>query len=688
MRKVIGFRHYSVGGPDKDAVSGKSYTGHHFYPLTHKNERKHLHVAVRCLLGPDDDCVKQRITSILRSRATAEDGRQCCSGGYYRTIGRAGVVLYFFAMNSPEESSFKEFLEKMRHSCAHVMAQAVQELFPGTKLAIGPAIEDGFYYDFDSPHHFIPEDLPEIEKRMRAVVKEKHPFKHSEHTRDEALGFFDSRGEKYKVELIKELQDSKVSYYTDSDFTDLCKGPHLEHTGQIKKFKLTSIAGAYWRGNEKNPMLQRIYGIAFESQEQLDAYLRLQEEAAKRDHRKLGTELKLFSVHEECGPGLILWHPKGGAVRRILEEWMHSENQKRGYELVYTPHIARLHLWETSGHTSFYGENMYSPIDVDGQKYQLKPMNCPFHILIYKSELRSYRDLPMRLSEQGTVYRYEKSGVVHGLLRVRGFTQDDAHIFCTREQAAAEIGDCLDFAMCILGTFGFEKYEIELSVRDEAHPENYTGRLEDWSHAQEVLKNVLDARKVPYEVKTGEAAFYGPKIDIKLIDAINRPWQLSTIQFDFNLPEKFQLEYVADCGRKRPLMVHRALFGSLERFFGILIEHYAGAFPLWLSPVQVKILTVTSAEEDCAKKVAAAMSAAGIRTELDLRPEKIGLKIREGAMEKVPYLAIIGKQESSAGTVSFRLRGNKNVMGIALDSAVRELAAEIAEKKLESPYIL
>ena len=584
-----------------------------------------------------------------------------------------------------EEKKDAAFVNKMRHSCAHVMAQAVTELFPGTKLGIGPAIEYGFYYDFDSPHHFVPEDLPKIEGRMHKIINERQPFMCAEHSKKEALEKFGADGEKYKVELINDLQDGTISFYSNGGFTDLCKGPHVENTGEIKHFKLTQLAGAYWRGDERNPMLQRIYGIAFQTKEELEAHLKQLEEAAKRDHRKLGAELKLFSITDECGPGLVLWHPRGGRIRKILEDWIRNENIKRGYEMIYTPHIARLHLWQTSGHASFYKENMYSTIDVDNQEYQLKPMNCPFHILVYKNELRSYRDLPLRLSELGTVYRYERSGTLHGLMRVRGFTQDDAHIFCTPEQIEREVDDCFDFAMHIMKTFGF-KSQVTLSLWDESKPESYTGDPKDWQMAQALLEDVLKKRGVEYECIKGEAAFYGPKIDIKVIDAINRPWQLTTIQFDFNLPQKFDLEYVADSGRKRPYMVHRALLGSIERFFGILVEHYAGWFPLWLAPVQAKILTLTSNEVPFAKKLADDMKKAGLRVEVDERPEKIGLKIRETHLEKIPYMIMVGPKEAEAGTVTLRVRSGKNIPGLKPEEVIATLQKEVAGCSLENLY--
>lgn len=577
-------------------------------------------------------------------------------------------------------------IEMKRHSCSHVLAAAVQELFPGTKLGIGPAIENGFYYDFLSDHKFTPEDLKTIEDKMKQIVKSKEPFVRKEISKSEAEALFKSKGEDFKVELISELPEGEISIYTNGSFVDLCRGPHVEHTGVLNNFKLTHTAGAYWRGDEKRPQMQRIYGIAFETKEELKDYIKQQEEAAKRDHRKLGAELQLFNINDDVGPGLVLWMPKGGMLRKVLEDWIKEENLKRGYGLVTTPHIARLHLWEKSGHANFYTDSMFKPIEVDEQKYQLKPMNCPFHIAIYNTALRSYRDLPLRLFELGTVYRYERSGVMHGLLRVRGFTQDDGHIFCAPEQIEKEVQDCFNFAMHIMKTFGFEKFKVELSTWDEKHPENYTGKSEDWHRAQAALEDVLKTNNIPYTAHAGEAAFYGPKIDIKLIDAIGRPWQLSTIQFDFNLPERFDITYVAAEGRKRPLMVHRAMLGSVERFIGILIEHYAGVFPLWLAPVQAKVLTLTDAQVPYAKEVCDKLTAAGLRPELDDRGEKLGAKIRQAHLEKVPYTVIIGAKEAQDRTVTVRLRSGKNVENVKLEDFISKLKEENDTRSLANLY--
>jgi len=577
-------------------------------------------------------------------------------------------------------------LQTVRHSLSHVMAQAVQELFPGTHLGIGPAIDNGFYYDFESGHKFTPEDLKTIENKMKEIIKARQPFSCQNLSKEEAKKLFSGKGEHFKLELIDGLEGDKVSVYANGNFTDLCKGPHIEHTGQINNFKLSHIAGAYWKGDEKRPMLQRVYGLAFETKDALNAYIKQQEEAAKRDHRKLGTELDLFSINEDIGPGLILMHPKGGMLRKVLEDWIREENLKHGYDLVFSPHIARLHLWQKSGHAGFYKENMFQPIEVEGEKYQLKPMNCPFHIAIYQSKLRSYRDLPVRLAELGTVYRYERSGVVHGLLRVRGFTQDDAHIFCTPEQMNGEIKDCFDFAMLVMRTFGFGKFSVELSTWDETKPENYSGKKEDWDAAQNSLETVLKENNVPFTVHPGEAAFYGPKIDIKVMDAIGRYWQLSTIQFDFNLPQKFSLEYVSQDGRKRPLMVHRALLGSIERFLGVLIEHYAGLFPLWLAPVQIKVLTLTDAQLPYAQEVVKKMKLAGLRAELDARPEKLGLKIREAHVEKTPYSVIIGAKEAENNTITLRLRDGGNKEGLGVEDFITTAKKEVETKSLEPLY--
>ncbi len=592
------------------------------------------------------------------------------------------------AETSTPNPNSKEFLDALRHSCAHVLAQAVQELFPGTKITIGPAIENGFYYDFDSPHRFTEEDLPKIEKRMRQIAEGNHAFKGQEMSFEEAAKFWEARGEKYKLEILEGLKGQKITHYSHDTYVDLCRGGHLENTKSLRHFKLLSVAGAYWRGDEKNAMLQRIYGTAWATKEDLDKHLKMLEEARARDHRKLGAALDLFSIQEKAGPGLIFWHPKGALIRYLMENWLKSEALKRGYEFVQTPHIAEIGLWDTSGHTSFFKQNMFEPMKVEAASYQLKPMNCPFHILIYKNRLRSYRELPLRLAELGTVYRYERSGVLHGLLRVRGFTQDDAHIFCAPDSAESEVEGCLDFALEVFKIFGFDRYTIEVSTWDSKNPSAYSGKEEDWAHAQNALESVLRKRGVPYQLIAGEAAFYGPKIDVKLIDAIGRPWQLSTVQFDFNLPGKFGLEYVsADGTRQKPLMIHRALFGSFERFFGILIEHYAGNFPLWLSPVQVKILTLTDAEENPAHSLAENLSKAGLRAALDLRPEKISAKIRDAQLEKIPYMVILGPKDVAAKTLSIRLRDGRQSHGISEEKLIQELTQENAFKAISPTWL-
>ncbi|UCC68483.1 MAG: threonine--tRNA ligase [Armatimonadota bacterium] len=547
--------------------------------------------------------------------------------------------------------------EVVRHTASHAMAQAVQQLHPGTLLAIGPAIEDGFYYDFDTSVTFGPEDLEKIEARMAEIVKAALPIARKEMPRAEAIQFFRERSEKYKVELLEDLPDETVTLYSQGDFVDLCRGPHLPSTGRLKAFKLLNTAGAYWRGDERNPMLQRIYGTAFATQEQLDEHLRLRKEAARRDHRLLGRELDLFSLPEQLGGGLALWHPKGALMRYLIEEFWRKEHLKRGYELVFSPHIARARLWESSGHLSFFREGMYGPMMIEDEEYRIKPMNCPFHVLIYKSQLRSYRELPIRYAELGTVYRYERSGVLHGLLRVRGFTQDDAHIICTPDQIHDEIKGCLDFGLFLMHAFGYEQLEMDLSVRGEADHDKYMGSDDEWEIAERSLMEALESRGLAYKRAPGEAIFYGPKIDIKLKDAMGRLWQGPTIQFDFNLTSRFNMEYVgADGERHTPLMVHRALFGSLDRFFGGYIEHTGGAFPLWLSPVQVRILPIADRHHDYAQQVASQLREAGVRIEVDDRKATTGAKIRDGETQKIPYLLIVGDREQSAGTVAVRAR--------------------------------
>ena len=556
------------------------------------------------------------------------------------------------------------------------MAEAILSIFPDVKFAIGPAIEDGFYYDFDLPRPLTPEDLPVIEKKMNEIVKANLPFKRRDLTKNEAKKLFAKQP--YKLELLEEITDDKVGVYEQGKFTDLCRGPHVNTTGEIKAFKLTRIAGAYWRGNEHNAMLQRIYGVAFNSQPELDDYLTRQEEAKKRDHRKLGKELDLFIIPEEIGGGLVIYTPKGGRIRTTIEDFWRQEHFANGYEILYTPHIGLSKLWETSGHLDFYKENMYSPITIDEQEYYIKPMNCPFHILAYKSQTRSYRNLPLRWAELGTVYRYERSGVLSGLMRVRGFTQDDAHIFCTPEQMNSEISEVLRFSLYMLKTFGFKKYKVYLSTR----PADAIGNEKMWQDAQEALRRVIDENKLNYEVDEGGGAFYGPKIDIKIEDALGREWQATTIQFDFNLPERFDMVYVGADGKEhRPYMIHRALLGSWERFFGLLIEQYAGAFPTWLAPVQVKIIPLADRHVEHANKAAAELKSRNIRVEVDDRSERMNLKIRQAQMEKIPYMLILGDKEAADNTVSARRRSGEQLPTQPLASFLEKLTAEIANKE-------
>jgi threonyl-tRNA synthetase len=572
-----------------------------------------------------------------------------------------------------------ESLEVFRHSAAHLLAAAVLELFPDVKLGIGPPIDTGFFYEFLREEPFTPEDLAKIEVKMRELAAKNIPNERKLLPKPEALELYRKWGQSFKCELVEEkATEPMVSFYTTGKFIDFCRGPHIPSTGRIKAFKLMSVAGAYWKGQEGNPQLQRIYGACFYTQQELDEYLHRLEEAKRRDHRRLGQELDLFSIQEAAGPGLIFWHPKGGLVRKVMEDWLRSELLKRGYDLVFTPHVMLLDLWKTSGHTDFYRENMFGPMEVEKADYQLKPMNCPGHILIFKSHLRSYRELPIRLAELGTVYRYERSGVLHGLLRVRGFTQDDSHIFCTPEQLESEVEGCLDFAWEVLRVFGFDKYEVELSARDPKDPEHYAGTVEEWERAEGALINTLKRKNVPYKYMPGEAVFYGPKIDVKLVDAIGRPWQLTTVQFDFNLPRRFGLEYVHEDGaRHQPVMVHRALWGSVERFFGVLIEHYAGAFPAWLAPVQATVLPLSEKFLDYARQVAEKLTAAGFRAHLDDRNEKLQAKIRDAQMQKIPYMLVIGGKEAEAGTVAVRHRSKGDLGPQPLDSFVAALRAEV-----------
>ncbi|MBU2044230.1 MAG: threonine--tRNA ligase [Candidatus Omnitrophica bacterium] len=562
-------------------------------------------------------------------------------------------------------------LEILRHSCSHVMAQAVKELYPEAKLGIGPAIEAGFYYDFDLPVQLVPEDLTKIEAKMKEIIKADQKFERIEVSKEEAVRLMQERNENYKLQLIQSLTDERVSFYKNGSFLDFCRGPHLGSTGEIKDFKLLSVAGAYWRGIETNPVLQRIYGVAFASKKELDEHLKNLDEIKKRDHRKIGKELDLFSIHEEAGAGFVYYHPRGAVIKNIIEDFLRRENSKRGYELVSIPHIAKIDLYDTSGHTSYYRENMYF-MKIDQQDYVIKPMNCPGHILIYKRKLNSYRDLPIRFFELGTVYRYEKSGVLHGLLRVRGFTQDDAHIFCRPDQLKEEIISVLEFIDYTMKKFEFN-YEVNLSTR----PEKFTGQAEDWDRAEKVLKEALEEKNIPFAVDPGAGVFYGPKIDVKLKDALGRLWQGPTVQVDFNLPQRFDLSYIdEDSSKQRPVMIHRAILGSIERFLGALIENYAGKFPLWLSPVQISILNVTKESKDYALKIEEVLKTKGLRVEADTKDETLQKKIREKELLKVPYMAIVGKIEQESGKISLRARGMKNLGTMEIEQLVEKLKQE------------
>ena len=584
-------------------------------------------------------------------------------------------------------------LYRIRHSTAHIMAQAVMEMFPGeAKIAIGPPIEDGFYYDFDLPRPLTPEDLESVEARMREIIAGDFKFQREVLSAEDAQERF--ADQPYKIELIEGLEAGgmdeygepieekpEISIYTHDIFTDLCRGPHVESTKKInpKAVKLLNVAGAYWRGDEKRPMLQRIYGTAWASADELDQYLWKLEEAKKRDHRRLGKELDLYSVSDAVGPGLVLWHPKGGMVRKLAEDYARKEHERGGYEFVYSPHIGKAQLWETSGHLDWYQEGMYAPLDIEGQQYYLKPMNCPFHVQIYKSRTRSYRDLPLRYAEWGTVYRYERSGVLHGLMRVRGFTQDDAHLFCRPDQMPEEIDRVLDFSLNILRAFGFENFQAYLSTRN---PEKAAGRPEDWEAPTEALRNSLERVGVPYEIDEGEAVFYGPKIDLKLNDALGREWQLSTIQFDFILPERFDMAYIGEDGQEhRPYMIHRALFGSMERFMGVLIEHFAGAFPVWLAPIQVTLIPIADRHVEYAEKVAAQLREAGVRVDVNQRSERMNAKIRDAQLQKIPYMLVVGDREAEAEQVAVRLRSGEDLGALSVEAFLERVKAEVLDHK-------
>lgn len=562
--------------------------------------------------------------------------------------------------------------EILRHSAAHIMAQAVQSLFSGARITIGPAIKDGFYYDFDSEGSFSPEDFPRIEAKMKEIIERDLPIVRREVSREEALRLFQERGESYKVELINDIADSKMTLYQQGEFVDLCRGPHLVSTGLVKAFKLTSVAGAYWHGDERNQMLQRIYGTAFPSGETLEKHLLRLEEARRRDHRKLGRELDLFSIHDEAGAGLVIYHPKGALLRMLLEDFEKREHLKRGYHLVVGPQILKLDLWKRSGHYDHYRDKMYFT-EIEGQSYGIKPMNCLAHMLIYKSRIRSYRDLPLRYFELGTVHRHEKSGELHGLLRVRGFTQDDAHILCTPDQLNGEIRDILNFVRDVMNIFDFP-YELEISTRPD---QGTIGTDEDWERATQALRSALDGASLPYQINKGEGAFYGPKIDVKLRDALEREWQCATIQCDFAMPERFDLTYIAKDGEKhRPVMVHRVILGAMERFIGVLVEHYAGAFPTWLAPVQVILLTVTDPQIPYAETVYRSLTEAGIRVEKDMRNEKLGFKIREAQLQKIPYMLVLGEREVKENLVAPRARSGKTLNPMKVEEFINLIKME------------
>ena len=568
-------------------------------------------------------------------------------------------------------------IETIRHSLAHILAAAVQELFPRVKFGIGPAIENGFYYDFDLPRALTPTELPKIEKKMREIIKKNILFKKRRLSKSDSNRLF--KEQPYKLELIKELPGKTVTIYESGDFVDLCKGPHVKSTKEINPegFRLTKIAGAYWRGSERNPMLTRIYGVAFKTKKELESYLLKEAESEKRDHRVLGQKLELFSFDEEVGSGLPLWHPKGTILRKIIEDYLYKELTSQGYQWIVSPHIGKLDLWKTSGHWELYRENMYSPIKIDEEEYMLKPMNCPFHVKIYKTKIRSYKELPIKYAELGTVYRYEKSGVLHGLIRVRGFTQDDAHIWCTSEQLSNELTILLKHGFKILKTFGFKDYDIYLSTR----PEKYAGTLKGWEKATNILKYVLEKLKLKYQIDPGGGVFYGPKIDIKIKDSLGRPWQCTTIQVDFNLPEKFNMNYIAKKGKKqRPIMIHRALIGSVERFIGVLLEHYAGALPLWLSPVKVWVIPVGTRHQKYAKDVGSAMSNIGCRIEVKDENETVSKKIRDGELQKIPYLLVVGDKEMKTKSVRVRSK-NKDLGPMKLTKFIQKIKLEIENKK-------
>ncbi len=637
--------------------------------------------------------VVARLTPLSGAKQQAAAGEEPSEAAMYAAEDAAAPRLVDLSTPLTADTRLELVTEKdpdalkvVRHSAAHVLATAVLELFPETKLGHGPATDSGFFYDFYREKPFTPEDLARIEAKMAEVVARDEKFVHEFAPRDKSLEGFERDGDFMKTHFVTKFTapGSEVSFYRNGKFVDFCRGPHVPSTGRVKAVKVTSLAGAYWLGDEKNPQLQRIYGTAFFSKKDLDEHFARLEEAAKRDHRLLGKQLDLFSIQELAGAGLIFWHPKGAMIRKIMEDWMREECLRRGYQLVYTPHVARVNLWQTSGHEGFYAANMFTPMELDDASYRMKPMNCPFHILIYKNSPKSYRDLPVRYAELGNVYRYERSGTMHGLLRVRGFTQDDAHIFCTPGQIEDEVVACIDFAEAVLKTFGFNEFKVELSTWDPNDRAHYAGSDENWNLATGSLERALDRKGISYKTIPGEAAFYGPKIDIKLVDVLGRLWQLSTVQFDFNLPARFELEYVGEDGaRHQPVMVHRALFGSVERFFGVLIEHYAGAFPLWLAPVQVGLVPISERHKAYSEKVEKALKEAGLRVEVDDRNEKMNAKIRDFANQKTPYILVFGDKEEAGGAVSVRTRGKGDQGSMPLADFIAKAEALVAGQSTE-----
>jgi threonyl-tRNA synthetase len=639
--------------------------------------------SVAARLTPVGAAVKQSAAVDENASEAAMYAAEDAAGPYLVDLSTplmADTGLELMKENDPEA------IKVLRHSAAHVLATAVLELFPETKLGHGPATDSGFFYDFHREKPFVPEDLARIEAKMAEVIARDEPFRRESAPREKALEEFARDGDFMKTHFVTKFTapGDQVSFYRNGKFVDFCRGPHVPSTGRVKAVKITNLAGAYWLGDEKNPQLQRIYGTAFFSQKAMDEHFARLEEAAKRDHRLLGKQLDLFSIQELAGAGLIFWHPKGGIVRKVMEDWMREECLRRGYSLVFTPHVMRRELWKISGHEGFYAGNMYTPMELDDAEYRLKPMNCPGHILIYKNSPRSYRDLPVRLAELGNVYRYERSGTMHGLLRVRGFTQDDAHIFCTPGQIEDEVVACIDFAEAVLKTFGFHEFIVELSTWDPNDRAHYAGSDENWNLAVGSLQRALDRKGIAYKTISGEAAFYGPKIDIKLVDVLGRLWQLSTVQFDFNLPARFELEYVGEDGeRHQPVMVHRALFGSVERFFGVLIEHYAGAFPLWLAPVQIGLVPISERHHAYAQKVEAELKAAGLRVETDVRNEKMNGKIRDFANQKTPYILVFGDKEQEANSVSVRTRGKGDQGSVPLAEFIVKAKALVEKQSTE-----